>query len=169
MGLLFGRQRQRDAESAQISAYADADWGTDKADRKSVTGWLATVNGDPVSWASKKQSVVALSSCEAELYAECSAVQEALWLQGLFKELGFTGTGTAVLYEDNQSAMRTAKNGVRSERTKHVDIKYHFITDVVESGKVRIEWIPSAQQPADIFTKALHTQQFMHLREGMMQ
>ena len=67
---MFGRNA---SESLSVSAYADADWGNDRSDRKSITGWIAMISGDPISWASKKQKVVAQSTCEAELYAEAAA------------------------------------------------------------------------------------------------
>jgi hypothetical protein len=164
-GLVFGRSGR--ASVIQLDAFSDADWAADKIDRISVSGWIARINGDPVSWQSKKQSSVALSSCESELYAECSATQELLWLRGLMKELRFNRE-QAVLYGDNQSAIATAKNGVRSERTKHIDIRYHFITDVIERGRMRMQWIPTAQQQADILTKALHVQPFELLRKKIM-
>jgi len=126
------------------------------------------VHGDPVSWASKKQRVVALSTCEAELYAEAAAIQEVLWLRGLMKELGLhTKTGSQV-YGDNQSTIAVSHNGVRSERTKHVDVKYHFITETVEQGSVQLKWVPTTQQQADIFTKALPAPAFQFLRKQLM-
>jgi len=97
VGLIFGSRngdtvadsRGRDNSlRLDVCCFADADWANDKADRKSITGWVAKVNGDPISWASKKQRTVAQSTCEAELYAEAAAIQEVLWLRGLLKELG---------------------------------------------------------------------------------
>lgn len=164
-GLLFGRQGRVD--TVQLDAFSDADWASEKADRISVSGWIARVNGDPVSWQSKKQSSVALSTCESELYAECAATQELMWLRGLMRELRIPRQ-VAILFGDNQSAIATAKNGVRSERTKHIDIKYHFITDVIERGRMHVEWIPTEQQQADILTKALNAPQFRELRQKIM-
>ena len=103
-----------------------------------ISGWVAKLNGDPVSWSSKKQRVVALSTCEAELYAEAAAIQEVLWLRGLMEELGLhTQTGSTV-YGDNQSTIAVSENGVKGERTKHVDVKYHFVTETVERGAVKL-------------------------------
>ena len=114
VGLVFGSRngdtvgdsRGRRAQvQVDVCAFADADWANDKGDRRSITGWVAKLNGDPVSWSSKKQRVVALSTCEAELYAESAAIQEVLWLRGLMEELGLhTQTGSTV-YGDNQSAI----------------------------------------------------------------
>jgi hypothetical protein len=151
-----------------VTAWADADWAEDKSDRKSISGWVAKLNGDPISWSSKKQSVVALSTCEAELYAEAAAIQEVLWLRGMLAELGLNFQLPSTVYGDNQSAIAVSKQGVRSQRTKHVDVKYHFVTQSVEEKKVRLQWVPTAQQQADIFTKALAKPLFQNLRSQLM-
>jgi hypothetical protein len=177
VGLRFGsRNGDRDAAvgsrgwqnvQVDICAYSDADWANNKADRKSVTGWVAKLNGDPVSWASKKQRTVALSTCEAELYAKAAAIQEVLWLRGLMKELGlYTTAGT--VHGDNQSAIAVAKNGIKGERTKHVDVKYHFVTESVERGEVQLKWVSTHDQQADIFTKALAAPLFHQFRKQLM-
>jgi hypothetical protein len=153
---------------AEVCAFADADWANNKGDRKSVSGWVAKLNGDLISWSSKKQRVVALSTCEAELYAEAAAIQEVLWLRGVLTELGLHVQTASPVYGDNQSTIAVSKNGVKSERTKHVDVKYHFITETVESGKVKLQWVPSTQQQADIFTKPLGPQVFLLLRKQLM-
>jgi transposase InsO family protein len=177
IGLVFGSRgggkvgdsRGRDIHvQVEVCAFADADWANNKGDRKSISGWVAKVNGDPVSWASKKQRVVALSTCEAELYAEAAAIQEVLWLRGLMKELGLHTKAGSQVYGDNQSTIAVSQNGVRSERTKHVDVKYHFITETVEQGSVRLKWVPTTQQEADIFTKALAAPVFQLLRRHLM-
>jgi hypothetical protein len=174
MGLVFGsRGSKAAADSSKPTAveccvFADADWAGDKSDRKSISGWVAKVNGDPISWSSKKQNVVALSTCEAELYAEAAAIQEALWVRGMLAELGLGPSTASTIYGDNQSTIAVSKNGVKSQRTKHVDVKYHFVTDCIESEQVKIQWIPTAEQQADIFTKALHTPTFMKLRACLM-
>jgi hypothetical protein len=177
VGLVFGSRNGggvgdsrgwRTSAQVDVCAFADADWANDRGDRRSVTGWVAKLNGDPVSWSSKKQRVVALSTCEAELYAEAAAIQEVLWLRGLMEELGLhTQTGSTV-YGDNQSAIAASANGVKSERTKHVDVKYHFVTESVERGVVTLKWVPTAQQQADIFTKALAAPVFTTLRQQLM-
>jgi len=175
VGLVFGSRsdkvfdtRGRNDFRLDVCAFADADWANDKADRKSITGWVAKVNGDPISWASKKQRTVAQSTCEAELYAEAAAIQEVLWLRGLLHELGLHVQTGSLVYGDNQSTIAISKNGIKGERTKHVDVKYHFITETVESGKVQLKWIPTTEQQADIFTKALAAPVFEHLRKALM-
>ena len=155
-------------QQLDVCAFADADWAGDKHDRKSITGWVGKVNGDPISWSSKKQRTVALSTCEAELYAEAAAIQEVLWLRGLMKELRLQSNTGSVVYGDNQSAIAVTKNGVRSDRTKHVDIKYHFVTESVERGEVQLKWVPTTEQQADIFTKALAAPVFLQFRRQLM-
>lgn len=177
IGLVFGSRngdavgdsRGRRAQvQVDVCAFADADWANDKGDRRSISGWVAKLNGDPISWSSKKQRVVALSTCEAELYAESAAIQEVLWLRGLMEELGLhTQTGSTV-FGDNQSTIAVSTNGVKGERTKHVDVKYHFVTETVERGEVKLRWVPTQQQQADIFTKALAAPVFLHLRRQLM-
>jgi len=177
VGLVFG-SRNGDAVGdsrghgthmqVEVCAFADADWANDKGDRKSISGWVAKLNGDPVSWSSKKQRVVALSTCEAELYAEAAAIQEVLWLRGLMAELGLHASMGSRVYGDNQATIAVSQNGVKGERTKHVDVKYHFITETVESGKVKLQWVPTTQQQADIFTKALAAPVFLGLRKELM-
>ena len=166
LGLLFGRSSSNN--DASISAYADADWGSDPSDRKSITGWIAMLGGDPVSWASKKQKVVAQSSCEAELYAEAAAINEIKWLRGLLDELGMGGLRAPILFGDNQSAQSLSRNGIKSERTKHVDIKYRFVTDEVTRGQVQLQWVSTTQQLADVLTKALGAQQHTALVQRLM-
>ena len=177
VGLVFGSHngdavgdsRGRKARvQVDVCAFADADWANDKGDRRSISGWVAKINGDAVSWSSKKQRVVALSTCEAELYAESAAIQEVLWLRGLMEELGLYVQTGSIVYGDNQSTIAVSENGVKGERTKHVDVKYHFVTETVERGVIKLRWVPTTQQQADIFTKALAAPVFEFLRKNIM-
>ena len=163
-GLLFGRN----VDQQSITVYADADWGSDKRDRKSITGWIAMVNGDPVSWASKKQKVVAQSTCEAELYAEAAAINEAKWLEGLLIELGLPTKEVPLVLGDNQSTQKLSENDIKSERTKHVDIKYHYVQDEVQNKRIRLQWIPTSEQLADILTKSLGGPLHKQLRSQLL-
>jgi hypothetical protein len=167
-GSALGDSRGQTRTQIDVCAFADADWANGKSDRRSITGWVAKINGDPISWASKKQRTVALSTCEAELYAEAAAIQEVLWLRDFMKELGLQSHVGSEVYGDNQSAIAVTKNGIKGERTKHVDIKYHFVTETVERGDVRLKWVPTAEQQADIFTKALSQPTFELLRSQLM-
>jgi transposase InsO family protein len=168
-GGLVGDSRGRTSPvQVDVCAYADADWANNKQDRKSITGWVAKLNGDAVSWSSKKQRTVAMSTCEAELYAEAAAIQEVLWMRGLMKELGLNMQTGSIVHGDNQSTITISKNGVKSERTKHVDVKYHFVTETIDRGEVQLKWVPTAEQQADIFTKALPAPAFEVFRKQLM-
>lgn len=156
LGLLFGRKRLASPDAAvSVSTYADADWASDRTDRKSITGWISMINGDPVSWASKKQKVVSQSTCEAELYAQAAGINEAKWQCDLLSEIGVEVSSAPVIYGDNQSTQALSKNGIKSERTKHVAIKYAYIHDEVTKERVTLQWIPTTEQLADILTKSL--------------
>ena len=171
LGLIFGREYSEQKEQlmeAVVLAFADADWANDKIDRKSIIGWVAKLNGDVISWASKKQRTVAQSSCEAELYAEAAAINEVLWLKGLLAELGLPVEERSLVIGDNQGTIALSKNGVKSERTKHVDVKYHFVTDEINKKTVETKWVPSEEQQADIFTKALARPLFEKFRDQLM-
>jgi hypothetical protein len=145
-----------------------ADWANNKINRRSITGWVVKLNGDTISWASKLQRTPALSSSEAELYAKAAAIQEILWLRGMMKELGLYLKTGSIVHGDNQSAIAIAKNGVRSNRTKHVDVKYHFVTEAIENGEVILKWVSTHDQQADIFTKALPAPAFHKFRKELM-
>src|SRR5882757_6208512 len=105
-----------------ISAFTDASWGNDLADRKSTTGTVIKFNGNVISWLSKKQATVALSSTEAEYMALSAATQEALWYKTWINEV-FKQTIVVAIYSDNQSAIALAKNDAFHTRSKHIDIR----------------------------------------------
>uniref|UniRef100_A0A1J3I7B7 Retrovirus-related Pol polyprotein from transposon TNT 1-94 n=2 Tax=Noccaea caerulescens TaxID=107243 RepID=A0A1J3I7B7_NOCCA len=137
-----------------IEGFCDSDYATDLDKRRSVTGFIFKVWGNTVSWRSNLQSVVALSTTEAEYMALSSAVKEAIWLKSLCEELGF-GAGAVKIHCDSQSALALAKNSVHHERTKHIATKYHFIRDIVADGTVKLFKIHTSRNPADFLTKAL--------------
>lgn len=152
-GLTFKTGEQN--KDIKITAYSDSDWGGDIADRRSTTGYCVFVNDNLVSWSTKKQVTVALSSAEAELIAMTEVVKEVLWFTQLIGELKYTVKYPVVIYVDNQSAIKIAENGVQHDRTKHIDIRYHFVKDYIKQKKIKIQWLESSEQRADIFTKAL--------------
>lgn len=156
--LQFGGRRGGDEhldQPLEVSAFADADWANDKVDRRSVSGWVVQLEGDPIDWASKKQSIVAQSTCEAELYAEAAAINEVLWLRGMLEELGLSVKTPSILFGDNSSTQTISRQGVKRKRTKHVDVKYHFITECIERGIIDLQWVSTERQQADILTKGL--------------
>jgi hypothetical protein len=151
-----------------VSAYSDADWGGDLVDRKSTTGYAVMINDNLVSWNSKKQQTVALSSAESEYMAVSEVMKELLWLRALLNEIGVPLATPSIIYVDNQAAIQISKNDTHHDRTKHIDIRHHFIRDCIRNNDVDLQWIETKQQRADIFTKALGTKPFTHLRTLIM-
>jgi hypothetical protein len=150
-----------------MDTYVDADWAGDKDDRKSTTGYLTKINGNTITWSSKKQRTVALSSAEAEYMAIASGAQECKWMMQLLNELSLT-THSRIL-TDNQAAQSIGKNDVHHDRTKHIDIRYHFIRQDIKEGTYELNWIPTKHQLADMFTKALSNTQYTYLSSLVMQ
>ena len=138
------------------SGFTDADWGSGD-DRRSIGGYAFMLNGSAISWNSKKQSTVALSSTEAEYMALTQAVKESIWLQALLLDLGAQRQHEEIrnIYIDNQGALALARNAEFHSRTKHIDIQYHFIRQHTESGKIQLTYCPTSEMTADIFTKPL--------------
>ncbi|KAG3230733.1 hypothetical protein PI124_g24169 [Phytophthora idaei] len=121
--------------------YSDADWAGDVETRRSTSGYAFMVNGGCISWRSKKQRTVALSSTEAEYMALTEAAQEAIWLKAFLCELGEMKSDDPVnIYEDNQGSIALAKNPEFHKRTKHIDIRYHFVRERVEDGQVVLQY-----------------------------
>ena len=153
-------------DNADLVGYSDADWAGDSNDRKSTSGYVFLLSGSAISWRSKKQSSVALSTAEAEYIALSSATQEGMWLRQLFSSLleDYQLSVPMTIYEDNQSTICMTKNNQSHGRSKHVDIKYHFVREQVERETVKIIYCKSEDMTADIFTKGLLCYQFKKLR-----
>ena len=136
----------------------------DIGDRKSTSGYVFLLEGVAISWKGSKQTCVALSTAEAEYVALCAAVQEAMWFQQLVSDLLNKSMQKTIIFEDNQSAIFLAKIQQVHGRTKHIDIKHHFIRDIVETGRTDIVYCASEDMVADMLTKELSAKQFEKLR-----
>lgn len=148
-----------------LLAFSDADWAGDRIDRKSTSGLVVYHGPNLVSWASKKQSLVALSTAEAEYVAAAYCTAELLYIKGLCSE--FNNECCAELCIDNQSAIQMISNYENSKRSKHIDIKVHFIRDVAAKKMISLKYVTSEDNVADIMTKALCPNKFAYLREKM--
>ena len=144
---------------------SDADWASDALDRKSISGYSFYFEGSLISWSAVKQKSIALSSTEAEYYAMTHAFKEALWLRAFLGLLKLPCPHPFPILCDNQAACALSNSPAVSARSKHIDIRHHFIREHVQSGSFTTTWIPTGDMPADIFTKALSFPIFSRHRE----
>ena len=144
--------------STTLTGFSDSDWAGDLERRKSTTGYLFTLGGAAISWNSKKQQTVALSSTEAEYMAACAASQEAMHLKALLNDLGHTQEDPITIRMDNQGAIIIANDPMSNRRTKHIDIRYHYIRERVEHEDIKLEYIRTEDMAADCLTKPVGQQ-----------
>ena len=147
-----------------LLVFSDSDQAGNTDDRKSTTGRCFYVGANFVAWVSKKQNSVSLSTAEAEYIATGSCCSHFLWMKKLLSDYGITHD-TMVVCCDNSSAIDISKNPVQHYKTKHIEIRYYFIRDLVERKIVALEYIPTEYQNADIFTKPLDRSKFETLRQ----
>jgi histone deacetylase 1/2 len=147
---------------SQVSAFCDADWGSNPDDRKSTTAYLIKYNNNTVSWVTKKQSTIALSSAESEYMSISATVSEIKWITSLLNELNIEIETT--IFCDNQAAIAISKNDIHHSRTKHIDIKHHHVRHHLSENLFKIEWISTTEQQADILTKPLGPISFNYLK-----
>ena len=141
----------------QLIGYCDADWAQDKdCKRKSTSGYVFIMFGGAISWQSKKQSTIALSSTEAELMAITSSTKELLWFRHHLGGLGFSHAQPTTLLVDSQCALDIANNSKISDRSKHIEVQHFFIRDHIEANAVKVQHTSSENQAADTLTKPLH-------------
>ena len=147
-----------------LHAYCDSDWAGCPDTRRSTGGYVVMFAGAAVSWISKRQPTVALSSAEAEYVSACVAAQEVQWIRQMLAEIGVPmSTQPTVILSDSQSAMHMCNNPTAG-RAKHVDIKYHFVKEARERGVVSFQFVPTTEEAADAMTKALARPKFVTFR-----
>lgn len=149
-----------------LHGYVDADWAGDISDRKSTTGYLLKVFGCTVSWKTKKQQCVTLSSTESEYLAVSVASQDILWLKRVLNDFSIQLLDALVLFEDNQGCIFIAKN-LETKRSKHIDIRYHFVREKVLNGEIELKYVETKSQEADMFTKPLARTVFEKFRQSV--
>ena len=139
----------------KVVAYCDDDWASSLDERRSITGYLFMVSdeGPAISWKSKKQASVALSTCEAEYMALSSTCQEVSYLTRFLENIMHADFQPVEIRSDNQGAIALVKNPVKHHKSKHIDIRYHFIRDYLKEDKISLSYVPSDKNVADIFTK----------------
>eukprot|EP00253_Pinus_taeda_P031401 PITA_31401 len=158
-------------QSFMLTSYTESDWAGSFDDRKSTLGYVFHMGSGAISWASKKQPVVSLSTVEAEYVAATAATCQAVWLRRVLRDLCHEQENGTTIYCDNNSAIALSKNSVFHKRKKHIDTKFHFIRELVNNAEIVLQHYKTEDQLADILTKPLTKKSFDHFRKclGMQQ
>lgn len=162
-GIVF----RRSEEGLQMTMFVDADHSNDFSNGKSITGFVGMMSQGPYVYKSKYQSSVAQSTCEAEYMALASASNEAKWTRMLLKELGIE-TGPFVVRCDNQSTIKVGQKPILNQRTKHITTKYHVVREYIKKKVINVQYVKSADNVADILTKALAGPAFRGHRQKLV-
>jgi len=144
-----------ESDNKRLIGFADADWAGDTSDRKSNTGFVFKYLELPIMWSSRKQTLVTLSSTEAQYVALSEAIKEGVWIKRLLNDFEQYITDPIVMYEDNQSCIKLIQDERSCQRTKHIDTKYHFVRELNRAKHIDIQYCPTTQMPADMLTKPL--------------
>ncbi|CAA7267819.1 unnamed protein product [Cyclocybe aegerita] len=150
--------------SIRLLGFTDSDWANCLDTRRSVGGYGFTLGSGVISWTSKKQSTIATSTCQAEYMAAFDASKEAMFLRNLLSEVNFAPNQPTTILCDNNAAIIISEDPLHHNRTKHFDIRYHYLREHVQTHDISLAYINTKDNLADIFTKALPTQQFIRLR-----
>jgi transposase InsO family protein len=149
-----------------LEGYTDAD-GSMAEDRRAITGYAFLIDGGAVSWSSKRQEIISLSTTESEYVAATHGMKEALWLRTLLSDIFGSLADATTMFSDNQSAIALARDHQYHARTKHIDVRYHWIRWVIEQGSVRLIYCPTDDMVADVLTKALPSTKVKHFAAGL--
>jgi len=161
-GLLYTRSKD-----IRLSGFTDADWARSSVDRKSTSRYCFNIGSGMTSWCSWKQKSVALSSSKTEYMAATTALCEAIWLRKLLVNLFRRNMEATRIMCDNQSRIKLSMNPVFHDKSKHIDIWFHFVRDCFQRGAVQLSYTPTREQVADILTKALGRTRFDYFKEKM--
>jgi hypothetical protein len=151
----------------RLEVFCDASFAPEEHQRRSRSGWMVAINGVPVSWRSTLQPIVARSTAESEYVAMAEAAGEAMYVRQLLRELGHDVVGPIVIYEDNQTAKRMAEE-IATKRSRHIDVRYHYVRELVRRGAVVIQDCRSGDMLVDLLTKPLPKVRFYMLRDRFM-
>jgi len=151
-----------------FEVYCDSDYAGDRPTRRSTTGYMVMMGGGPVAWRCMRQHCVTLSTAEAELYAACEAAKQTVWTRELLSGFGYVFDGPSVIFEDNQATIAITDNPTLHDRTKHVDIRYFYVREKVQEGLVKLVYVRSDENLADVLTKPLSTPKFIVVRRVFM-
>ncbi|XP_030451109.1 uncharacterized mitochondrial protein AtMg00810-like [Syzygium oleosum] len=151
-------------EKSDLFGFTDSDYAGDLNDKRSTSGYVFILGSGAVSWSSKKQPIVTLSTTEVEFIIATSCACPAIWLKKILEELQFKQQGATSIYCDSSSVIKLSKNPVLYGRSKHIDVKYHFLRDLTKDEAIDLIFYRSDEQVVDIFTKPLKLPTFLKLR-----
>ena len=157
----------RKGNEGHLKAFADSGYAGDADDRKSTSGYVFMIGTGVVSWSSKKQPVVTLSTTEAEFIAAASCACQGVWLRRILEKLGHDQSLSTVIYCDNSSAIKLSRNPVLHGRSKHIDVRFHFLRELTRDGVVELVHCSTQEQVANIMTKPLELEAFLKLRDKL--
>jgi hypothetical protein len=160
LGILYKRDLNR-----SLQGWTDSDYAGDLDDRKSTSGYVFKFGSSAISWSSKKQPIVTLSTTEAEFVAAASCVCQGMWLRSILQQLGQTQRKGIVIFCDNSSSIKLSKNPVMHGRCKHIDVRYYFLRDLVKDGVLEMKHCNTGDQIADVMTKPLKLESFCKFRK----
>ena len=161
----FGRWYSKDTNNVLVG-YSNADWAGNADDRKSTSGGCFYVGNNLVSWMSKKENSISLSTAKAEYIAAGSCCTQLLWMQKLLHDYGICQEHLTI-YDDNISVINIFKNLVQHFQTKHIKIRHNFIRELIEDGTLTLEFIHTDDQKVDLLTKLLDSKQFEYLYQNI--
>lgn len=155
----------KSTDTSSLQAFADSDWAEDRETRKSISGVICKMFGAPISWSSRKQNIVSTSTTESEFYALSEAVKEIQFLKNVIEDFDINVPAPITIFSDNQSTIKMIENSKFSSRTKHIDVRLHFIRDCAYNRQIKIIYCPSEDNVADLLTKPLAGVKIKYLRE----
>lgn len=151
----------------ELLGFTDSDYAGDVDDRKSTSGYVFLLGTGAISWSSKKQPIVTLSTTEAEFIAAASCACQAVWLRRILEELGHEQGRCTTILCDNSSTIKLSKNPVLHGRSKHIDVRFHFLRDLTKEGVIELLYCGTDEQVSDIMTKGLKLESFLKLRDKL--
>jgi hypothetical protein len=161
-GIMYKRMSTND-----LIAYTDSDYAGDLNDRKSTSGYVFLLSSGAVSWLSKKQPIVTLSTTEAEFVAAAGCASQVVWMRRVLDQLGHLQGRSTIVMCDNSSTIKLSKNPVMHGRSKHIDVRFHFLRELANDGVIELLHCGSEDQIADVMTKPLKLDSFQKFRRLM--
>ncbi|XP_074373427.1 secreted RxLR effector protein 161-like [Apium graveolens] len=162
----FGLFYKKDG-NRELIGFTDSDYAGDIEDRKSTSGYAFILSSAAVAWSSRKQPIVTLSTTEAEFVATTSCSTLAIWMKRILGALGYEGDVSTVIFCDNNSTIKLARNPVFPGRFKHIEVRFHFLCNLENEGVIQLIYYSTHDQVADVFTKRLKLESFRRMREQL--